>query len=68
MSVRKTVTIHCDALVNVDGRMVRCDAAETGEESEPADIVRYKAAGNGWTCDRSSYDYCPEHAGEEAIK
>ena len=61
MSKHTTITIRCDALVEVEGRLVKCDAAATGEESETVDIVRYKASGMGWKCDRSSFDYCPEH-------
>jgi len=68
MSVRKTVTIRCDGasleltVTKKTTRLVQCERFVQGNESEPADIVRYKAAGEGWKCERSSYDYCPVHA------
>ena len=69
MSTRKTYTIHCDgAELSKDERakdgvprLVYCDAVVVGDESEPVDIVRYKATGAGWHCDKSTYDYCPSH-------
>lgn len=67
MSARKTITIRCDGAAleptptKHTSRLVQCERAVTGYESEPADVVRYKATAQGWKCDRSSYDYCPEH-------